>query len=247
MHAKNCTQFEVHFLKGIEGVNQLYYNDTIYFYHINRAQRKHLYIYIKNGEIEVRAPQKMSFKEIEKAVYEKRHWIVEKMRLQQSRSQNNYEEGGQFQILGKTYTLSIQPWDKKRIKIERNAEKKIVLFFPYGKIADEENIRKAIERLYREEANKILPPLFSQAERITGIKAFSWKIKKMSRSWGLCKRNGCISINWNLIRYTEDTILYVLIHELCHIKHFDHSKEFWNLVEYYLPEYKLQKKNLHSQ
>lgn len=233
-------------MKGSEAMNQFVYNDTIYFYHINRAQRKHLYIYIKNGEIEVRAPQNMSFKEIEKAVYEKRRWIAEKMKLQKFCSQSNYKEGGKFQLLGMTYTLFIQSWDKKRIKIERDTENRIVLFLPYEKTADEENIRKSIEGFYRKEADKILPPLFSQAEKITGIKAASWKIKKMSRSWGLCKRDGSISINRNLIRYAQDTVLYVLIHELCHIKHFDHSKEFWNLVEYYLPEYQQQKNILHS-
>lgn len=227
-------------------MNQFSFQNEVYSYHINRAERKHLYIYIKNGEVEVRAPQKMPFKRIEEAVYEKRRWIVEKINAQQARIQNCYEEGAQFQILGKAFTLFIQPWDKQQSKIMRSDMDKIVLLLPYGKNADEKTIRDAVEKFYREEAERILPPLFSLAERRTGIKAASWKIRKMSRSWGLCKQDGSISVNRNLIRYSEETILYVLIHELCHIKYFDHSKEFWNLVEHYLPEYKLQKSILHS-
>lgn len=71
------------------------------------------------------------------------------------------------------------------------------------------------------------------------------KIRKMKSRWGVCnKKNMTITLNSNLIRYSIDKLDYVIIHELSHFIHFNHSKEFWTLVEKYCPNYKEIKKML---
>lgn len=65
------------------------------------------------------------------------------------------------------------------------------------------------------------------------------KIRKMKTRWGVCnKRDLSVTLNSNLIRYSLKEIDYVIIHELSHLVHFDHSREFWNTVEKYMPDYK---------
>ena len=54
--------------------------------------------------------------------------------------------------------------------------------------------------------------------------------------------NKNITINQKLISYSETAIRYVILHELCHLKYMNHSKEFWNLVQIYMPEFKEVKK-----
>lgn len=70
-------------------------------------------------------------------------------------------------------------------------------------------------------------------------------IRKMVRKCGYCnKSKKLITLNSELIKYDVDDIDYVIVHELVHFIHFDHSKEFWNTVEFYKPNYKINKMHL---
>ena len=65
------------------------------------------------------------------------------------------------------------------------------------------------------------------------------KIRKMKTRWGVCNRRDLsVTLNAKLIRYDTFIIDYVIIHELSHLVHFDHSKSFWKTVEKYMPDYK---------
>ena len=65
------------------------------------------------------------------------------------------------------------------------------------------------------------------------------KIRSMKTRWGVCnKRDNSVTLNSKLIKYNLDEIDYVIIHELSHFVHFDHSRNFWNTVEKYMPNYK---------
>lgn len=71
------------------------------------------------------------------------------------------------------------------------------------------------------------------------------KIRKMKTRWGVCnKKREYITLNSNLIKETVDKLDYVIIHELSHFVHFNHSKEFWVLVGKYCPKHKEIRKEL---
>ena len=72
------------------------------------------------------------------------------------------------------------------------------------------------------------------------------KIRNMKSRWGVCNKKGYITLNNNLIKYNISEIDYVIVHELSHYVHFDHSKEFWNTVSKYFPDYKERKKVLNG-
>lgn len=72
------------------------------------------------------------------------------------------------------------------------------------------------------------------------------KIRNMKSRWGVCNKKGYITLNSNLIKYNISEIDYVIVHELSHYVHFDHSKEFWNTVSKYFPDYKKSKKVLNG-
>lgn len=63
------------------------------------------------------------------------------------------------------------------------------------------------------------------------------RIKEQSSRWGSCSSKSGININWKLIFAPTDVLEYVVVHELCHMTHMNHSADFWNLVESVLPEY----------
>ena len=77
------------------------------------------------------------------------------------------------------------------------------------------------------------------------IKSPILKIRDMKTRWGVCNRKKrYITLNSNLIKESIDKLDYVIIHELSHFVHFDHSKEFWAVVAKYCPKYKQIRKDL---
>lgn len=113
-------------------------------------------------------------------------------------------------------------------------------------------IQKALEKeinkqekqpLYKkEEFKKIIEKNVNELVQLTGLKPNKITIKQIKYAWGSCSSKKNITLNLELIKYSQEAIRYVILHELCHIKYMNHSKDFWNLVEKYMPNYKLVKK-----
>ena len=87
-------------------------------------------------------------------------------------------------------------------------------------------------------------PAMEYLQKRTGLYPLECNIKNLKATWGICSSKRKISINQNLMAYSRQAIEYVSLHELCHLKYMNHSKEFWNLVEYYMPNYKQAKQEL---
>ena len=78
----------------------------------------------------------------------------------------------------------------------------------------------------------------------TGLIPRKIRIRDIKYAWGSCSNNKNITVNKKLISYSELAIRYVILHELCHLKYMNHSKDFWDLVQKYMPEYKKAKMEL---
>ena len=76
------------------------------------------------------------------------------------------------------------------------------------------------------------------------FKIGSIRIKNQTSRWGSCSKQGNLNFNYNIINLPEDLADYILVHELCHIKEFNHSEKFWNLVAETIPDYKSRRQRL---
>ena len=74
------------------------------------------------------------------------------------------------------------------------------------------------------------------------VKFRNYSIRSYKLRLGSCSNKSNLSFNWKLIMMPEEIIDYVIIHELCHIIHFNHSRSFWNEVSEHCPDFKLHKK-----
>lgn len=108
-----------------------------------------------------------------------------------------------------------------------------------------ETVKQEKQALYTdEEFAQIVEETAKDLIKITGLVPNKIRIKNIKYAWGSCSSNKNITINANLIKYSEEAIRYVVLHELCHLKYMNHSADFWKLVETYMPDYKEVKKEL---
>lgn len=164
-------------------------NKKITQYEIRYSKIKNVYIQIKDGKVIIKAPKRISEKELEKIIEKKSGWI-----------EKNLEKTSQKQEKSPLYT--------------------------------EEQFKKIVEKNASELINT------------TGLIPRKIRIRDIKYAWGSCSNNKNITINKKLISYSELAIRYVILHELCHLKYMNHSKDFWDLVQKYMPEYKKAKAEL---
>lgn len=90
--------------------------------------------------------------------------------------------------------------------------------------------------LRREAATTIERVALREARRI-GVDYNRLSIRNLKSKWGSCSSRGDLVFNWRLILFPPEILRYVVIHELCHLKHFDHSIRFWRMVARFDPDY----------
>ena len=92
---------------------------------------------------------------------------------------------------------------------------------------------------YRQQLAQVMPALFDKWQPIVGVKAIETRIKKMHSRWGSCNtRARRIWLSVYLPAFPIECTEYVIVHELCHLHHANHSREFWQTVKTAMPEYK---------
>ncbi len=97
---------------------------------------------------------------------------------------------------------------------------------------------ETLEKRYRNAARQQFESRVAYFHRITGGNYTSITVRDQKTRWGSCSSRGTLSFNYRLIFAPPVILDYVVVHELCHLTHMDHSKNFWNMVASVMPEYK---------
>ena len=95
--------------------------------------------------------------------------------------------------------------------------------------------------LLKQKAKEILVPLTEYYAKIMGVEYIKVSITSAKTRYGSCSKKGSINYSWRVMLHPKETWDYIVVHELCHLIHFDHSKSFWQTVEHFLPDYKNRK------
>ena len=101
---------------------------------------------------------------------------------------------------------------------------------------------KNIDNFYKKEILKYLPDLVQEYSIKMNLMPTSISYRKNKRTWGSCNYKNGLNFNILLMKFPIELMEYVVIHELAHIEHKNHSKDFWNLVKEYCPDYKQREK-----
>ena len=193
---------------------------------IEKKNNKNTYIRIRDNKIYITTNYFVNKSYIENLL-DKNYDVIKKMI---EKSNQKLERNNRFYYLNKEYDIIFVNY----CDIEINDNKIFV------KSEDYLNkwLKKNTEIIFKERLDYIYN-LFE--ERIPYPKL---KIRKMKTRWGVCNKNNSITLNSELIKYGYEQIDYVIVHELSHFIHFDHSKNFWSLVSKYCKNYKEIRKSL---
>ncbi len=143
--------------------------------------------------------------------------------------------GGSCMYLGQRYPLMIQ--------IDREQKKPQITFdgtqfLCVTSIVDESGVSSALQSFYKRTSRKIIEERLRLYQPQIRIKYRSVTIKERVTQWGSCSSNRHLTFHWRLILFPIEAVDYVVVHELCHLKHMNHDRSFWRLVGSIYPKYK---------
>ena len=110
-----------------------------------------------------------------------------------------------------------------------------------------ENLIECVDGLrtwVRNKAKDLLPPRLETISKQTGLEFRKVTIRSQRSRWGSCSSSGTINLNDQLVFLPPETVDYLMIHELCHTRHMNHSRKFWTLVQSFCPQYQYHEARL---
>lgn len=220
-------------------------------YKVRRSQRaKKTRIVVTVDSIEVVAPPQVPESRIKAFVEAQQGWIRDAVKRVGERAEahsrlapSQYHEGVAVPYQGRHYKLSIKPTAARSIKIVLQPEV-LWIYLPVtlGAADSSEAIRHALQCWMKQQARQQAIQLIDKHARRFALTPRSLRIKTQKSRWGSCGPQNDINLNWLLMLAPPVVMEYVVIHELCHIRHKNHSKAFWSLVAEHMPDYLLHRR-----
>ena len=213
-------------------------------FEVVRSRRRTLAITVEPSErVMVRAPLSLPPQKILELVEQKADWIVSKLlfwqEAQRKKREQESAQGKSLLYLGEYYRLQTTTMaGLKRDKVQL-ADGKIIVT-----VGEEtpQRVEKALKKWYYERAQEFVERRVAYYGRFFRKTPLAIRVKEQKKRWGSCTFDNKLLFNWRCIMATEQAFDYVIVHELCHMPHKNHSRSFWEAVEAILPEYRLQKK-----
>lgn len=177
-------------------------------------RNRNTYISItRDGEVRVRTPLKNEHS-IRRLVAQKEEWIRSKLHALSEKKASSPLYGETIRFRGELYPVTQL---QNLAKLIKNSKSSI-------------DIEKYYHRFYREEALLTLPSRIEYYARKMGLSPSEVRFKKMKRRWGSCDSNKVVTFNTMMMQLSYEHIDYIIVHELAHLRHMNHSKAFHELV-----------------
>lgn len=216
----------------------------------SRRRKKTYQISIKSGQALVEVPYSTTNRQAEEMVLQKARWILSKLAIETLETPApSLLSGEELPYGGRKVTLSVEGvvatiGGGPEVSLDRQ---KLRILVPVG--LEEEDRRnqvgQALFAWYGERATEQIWghlgrwwPILGRGEGPTV------RIRNQRRRWGSCSSDGVLRFNWRLAMLDPSLTEYVVVHELAHLTHMNHSPDFWGLVEEHLPDVKERRRML---
>lgn len=177
------------------------------------------------------------------AIIQKKHRWIERVRRRMETQQQAVGQPAQAELPDAIDLQAIQQhwkveYSRARwvgIKLSERANQTLVLS---GDLSDPAVCNTVLQRWIIHKAKLHLPPWLRSVSKETALPFETVTVRQQKTLWGSCSARKTISLNCKLLFLPAPMVRYVLIHELCHTQHLNHSAAFWSLVGSYEPDYK---------
>jgi predicted metal-dependent hydrolase len=227
--------------------NSIKYGNTIIEYSLSFAVRKSLGIKVyPDKSVHVIAPEGTSLEKISEKLHSKASWILKQqdffLSFHPITPPRKFISGETHLYLGKQYRLKLVVAEKESVKLQGG---NITIYCKDKK--NNARIEKLLKAWYKTKADQHFNKLFDELAPLA--KSFSktmpiLKYRWMDKRWGSCSQKGVILLNSELIKVPKKCIEYVIIHELCHLAHLNHSAAFYKLLDKLSPYWRRIKDEL---
>lgn len=201
---------------------------------------------LPTGMVRVDAPRNASPAEIKAGVVKRARWLSEHVARAHDRGVHvlprYYVSGESHLYLGRRYQLKIRSTGTQQPSVKLRQGR----FEVFTDDPERDRVRSLLGLWYRDRARVIFSQRLSVvASQLTWLRETPrWRLLTMKRQWGSCSPGGVLSLNPHLIKAPSACIDYVLLHEMCHLKHHNHSQNFYRLLDRHLAEWPAVKRRL---
>ena len=225
-------------------------------YELRRARRRSIGFLIGDEGLSVAAPRWVSLGDIESALREKAAWILRKLAEQQERVQRlqaarvDWRDGVTIPFLGETVIVVL---DARATGAVLNTDAAALPGVPHLTLhvglpqsAAPAQIRDAVQSWLQRQARRIFEERCKVFAGRLNVRVRRLALSSAQTRWGSANADGSVRLNWRLVHFALPTIDYVVAHELAHLRHMDHSPEFWDVVRSVVPDYERARGTLKS-
>ena len=203
-------------------------------YKVIRSNRRTLSISInENAELIVRAPHQLSMNKIHDFINEKKKWVNKQQKIINIRLSDSAFDKDMALMLGSLYPIKIKTDQSEKLTF--NGEEFLV------RSSDQELIHSSLKKWYKKKFREVAIPRLTYFADQYNLSVNQVRIKEQKTLWGSCSSRNNINLNYLLIMAPMNVIDYVIIHELAHTIHRNHSSHFWKTVESMMPNFKESK------
>ena len=200
-----------------------------------RSIRRTAALHIVGSDLQIRVPNNLGDERVAAILKQKRPWIRTKVaELKQVLPHRSKElvSGESFPYLGRHYRLKIQEGHQVGVCLSGGYLRATVRPSEQGD-QREVRIQQYLQNWYRSRALKHLQEKTDRYALQIGVSPAWVSVRNFRSRWGSCDKQGGLTFNWNIIKAPNSIVDYVVIHELCHLLHPNHSKAFWQQVARY--------------
>jgi predicted metal-dependent hydrolase len=217
-------------------------------YEFKRGKRRTIGLSVGKEGLTVSAPRWTPLGEVEALIRDKAAWVLEKLQKAHERvgemaqARTVWADGVAFDFLGERVRLLLDPahnFAQVGAELQASAEAGGLPALRLGVAgnANETQVRDAAQAWLMRQAQRVFTERLDHFAPLLGVTYNRLRLSSAGTRWGSASVDGTIRLNWRLVHLKMEMVDYVVVHELSHLRHMDHSAQFWNVVAEVMPDH----------
>jgi predicted metal-dependent hydrolase len=205
---------------------------------IKRSKRKTLSIFVeRDGSVTALAPEKIAEDKLREVIISKEYQIhknlAEWKQLNDRSVHREYVSGQSFMYLGRNYRLRLTDEPQGKLLFSKGK-------FLLGR-SEVSKGKSYFTDFYKEKLRVKILPIIKHHQAQLGVEVSDVKVMELQNRWASCTSNGKLHFHWKCMMAPVDVLHYIVVHELVHFSHPNHTTVFWNDVDKVIPRYQKHK------